>query len=69
MVTRNAAWALGFERKTGQIAVGRPADMVVLRPGVAPSTAEAAKAAVFAADTEVVATLRGGRLIAGRLTS
>jgi cytosine/adenosine deaminase-related metal-dependent hydrolase len=69
MVTRNAAWALGFERKTGQIAVGRPADMVVLRPGKAPSTAEAATAAIFAADTEVVATLRGGRLIAGRLTS
>ncbi len=69
MVTRNAAWALGFEHKTGRIAVGRPADLVVLRPGEAPSTVGAATAAVFAADTEVVATLRGGRPIAGRLTT
>jgi len=69
MVTRNAAWALGFERTTGRIAVGQPADVVVLRPGQTPSTAEAATAAIFAADTEVVATFRGGRLIAGRLTT
>lgn len=67
MVTRNAAWALGFEQTTGRIAVGRKADVAVLRPGGEPATVEAATAAVFAADTEVVATLRGGRLIAGRL--
>ena len=66
MTTRTAAWALGFERCTGRIAVRRPADLAVLRPGTIPSTAEAAAAAVFAADTEVVATFRGGRLIAGR---
>ena len=69
MVTRNAAWALGFERTTGRIAAGRKADAVILRPGEDPATVEAATAAVFAADTEVIATLRGGRLIAGRLAT
>ena len=69
MTTRTAAWALGFERCTGRIAVRRPADLAVLRPGTTPRTADAAAAAVFAPDTEVVATLRGGRLIAGQLAT
>lgn len=65
MVTQRAAWAVGFEDSTGRIAVGRPADLAILRPLSAPATADAAVAAVFAADTQVIATLRGGRIIAG----
>lgn len=67
ITTVNAAWGLGFDRTTGFLAPGRPADLVVLRPAVASTTAASATAAVFAPDTHVTATLRGGRLIAGSL--
>jgi len=67
MITINAAWALGFEHCTGHVAAGRPADLVVLRPAVTTRDAAAATVAVFAPDTTVLATLRGGRLIAGQL--
>jgi len=69
MVTADAAWPLGFEDRTGCIAVGRPADLAILRPAAAAVHAADAAAAVFAADTEVVATLRGGRCISGKLPS
>lgn len=64
MATRDAAWALLLERTSGTIAVGRPADLVVLRPalpGDDPATA------AFDPTTRVVATLRAGRVIAGSL--
>jgi len=67
MITINAAWALGFEHCTGHVAAGRPADLVVLRPAVTTRDAAAATVAIFAPDTTVLATLRGGRLIAGQL--
>ena len=67
MTTTDAAWPLGFENRTGCIAVGRPADLAILRPAAAPTRARDAAAAVFAADTRVIATLRGGRFIAGTL--
>ena len=43
------------------------ADLAMLRPATAPDSVAAATSAIFAADTEVVATLRGGRCIAGEL--
>jgi cytosine/adenosine deaminase-related metal-dependent hydrolase len=64
MATRDAAWALLLERTSGRIAVGRPADLVVLRP--ARPHADPAAAAIDPA-TRVVATLRAGRVIAGSL--
>jgi cytosine/adenosine deaminase-related metal-dependent hydrolase len=67
MITINAAWGLGFERHTGFLAAGRPADLVLLRPAVAATNSTAATASVFAPDTHITATLRGGRLIAGTL--
>lgn len=67
MVTMNGAWAIGFEHCTGRLTVGRPADLAMLRPATAPDSVAAATSAIFAADTEVVATLRGGRCIAGEL--
>ena len=65
MISANGAWALGFEHRTGCIAAGRPADFVILRPSVSPNTAEEATMMIFDCVTEVVATFRGGRPIAG----
>lgn len=64
MATVHGAWALGFERVAGVLAPGRPADLVVLRP--AQAHADPCTAALDPA-THVVATLRAGRVIAGRL--
>ena len=64
MATRDAAWALLLERTSGRIAVGRPADLVVLRP--VHHHDDPAAAALDPA-TRVVATLRAGRVIAGSL--
>ena len=64
MATVHGAWALGFERVAGRLAPGRPADLVVLRPaspGADPFTV------ALDPSTAVVATLRAGRLVAGRL--
>ena len=66
MITSNGAWALGFEHRTGSIATGRPADFVILKPSVSPSTADKATTAIFDATTAVVSTFRGGRPIAGQ---
>lgn len=63
MITSNAAWALGLERRTGLFAAGRPADLVVLRPTTNPSSVTTATASIFSSETRVIATLRGGRLI------
>ncbi|MBT7729579.1 MAG: amidohydrolase family protein, partial [Planctomycetaceae bacterium] len=65
MISVNGAWALGFEHRTGCIATGRPADFVILKPSVSPNTADQATMTIFDSMTEVVATFRGGRPIAG----
>jgi cytosine/adenosine deaminase-related metal-dependent hydrolase len=66
MATEHGAWALGFERVAGRLASGRPADLVVLRP--ASAHRDPHDAALDPATT-IVATLRAGRVIAGRLDS
>ena len=68
MITSNGAWALGFEHRTGSIATGRPADFVILKPSVSPSTADKATAAIFDKRTTVASTFRGGRSIAGNFS-
>lgn len=64
MATRHGAWALGLDRTCGILAPGRAADLVVLRPA---SRATDPRVAALDPATAVVATLRGGRLIAGTL--
>ncbi len=62
MATVEAAWALGFEDRAGRLAVGRPADLVILRPA---RGAEEPHEAALAPDTQVLTTLRSGRPIHG----
>lgn len=64
MATVNGAWALGFERTSGLLAAGRPADLTVLQPA---TRHRDPYEAILDPDTRVVATLRAGRVIAGRL--
>lgn len=60
MITTDAAWAIASESTAGQLAAGRRADLAVLRPN---SWSADPAADVLCPTTEVVATLRGGRLI------
>jgi cytosine/adenosine deaminase-related metal-dependent hydrolase len=64
MATIDAAWALGFERSCGILAPGRPADLAILVP--ADPSADP-HAAILDPATRIVATIRAGRVIAGRL--
>ena len=64
MATREAAWALGFERRAGIIATGRPADLAIIRP--AHAAGDPAEEAIGPAAV-VAATLRHGRLLHGNL--
>ncbi|MFM7207844.1 MAG: amidohydrolase family protein [Planctomycetaceae bacterium] len=64
MATIDAAWAIGFERVCGLLAPGRPADLAIL---TAAATNRDAHEAILDPAARVVATLRGGRLIAGAL--
>ena len=64
--TRGGAWSLMLEHRCGQLAVGRPADFVVLQ---APSGYADPHAAALDPATRVLATVRGGRLIFGELSS
>lgn len=64
MATIHGAWALAAEQRAGCLAVGRPADLVVLR---AATPAADPNAAAIDPGTRVAATLRRGRLIFGRL--
>lgn len=63
MATHHGAWALGFEHRAGRIVPGRPADLAILRP--ATGTARDPFASVLDPATNVIATLRSGRMIAG----
>jgi cytosine/adenosine deaminase-related metal-dependent hydrolase len=64
MVTLDGAWALGLEHRCGCLAVGRPADIAILRP--ADPAADPWAAALDPA-TAISGTIRHGRLIAGDL--
>ena len=64
MATIHGAWALGFDRVAGRIAPGRPADLVILRPATVPADPSAA---ALDPTTRIVATLRAGRVVAGRI--
>lgn len=64
MATIEGAWALGFDRQAGVLAPGRPADLVILRPTAMHRDPHEA---VLDPSTRIQATLRGGRIIAGRL--
>ncbi|MCE9629864.1 MAG: amidohydrolase family protein [Planctomycetia bacterium] len=64
MATIQGAWALGFERCSGMLAPGRPADLVILRPETRHRDPHDA---VLDPATRVVATLRAGTVIAGGL--
>ena len=66
MLSRDAAWALGYEHRAGSIAVGRPADLVVLAPS-GPFTDPLD--AILRPDARVAATLRRGRVLHGHLAS
>lgn len=65
MATGDGAWALGFERRCGRLSPGRLADLAVVLPA---GRHEDPHAAVLEESTQVIATLRRGRLIAGRLS-
>jgi cytosine/adenosine deaminase-related metal-dependent hydrolase len=60
MATVNAAWALAFEDRAGTIAVGRPADLCILRPST-PSPDPLVTS--LDPSTIVEATFKRGRLI------
>ncbi len=66
MMTRDAAWALAYEHRAGSIAVGRPADLVVLGPSGPFSDP---LDAILRPDTRVLATLRQGRVLHGSLAA
>lgn len=63
MATRHGAWALGFERTSGILAAGRPADLAI----VATAAGGEPFQAILDPANRVMATLRSGRVIAGRL--
>ena len=64
MATIESGWALGFERRSGILAPGRPADLVILRPAAVHRDPHDA---VLDPSTRILATLRVGRSIAGTL--
>ena len=64
MATLHGAWALMMEKRSGLLAPGRPADLAILRP--ARPCRDPYEAAIDPG-TQVIATLRSGKLIAGRL--
>jgi aminodeoxyfutalosine deaminase len=64
MMTSDAAWNVAHEVRAGSIAVGRPADLVVLTPS-GPFTDPLD--AILRPDTRVAATLRRGNVLHGQL--
>ena len=64
MATRDGAWALGFENRCGMLAPERPADLAIVLPA---GRYQDPHAAAMDQATKVVATLRRGRVIAGRI--
>jgi len=66
MMTSDATWNLAHEGRAGSIAVGRPADLAVLRPSGPFSDP---LDAILRSDTRVAAALRAGRVLHGQLAS
>ena len=64
MATQHGAWALAFERRCGMLAPGRSADLAILRPS---SRHADPREAVLDPATQLAATFRRGRVIAGAL--
>ena len=64
MATLHGSWALMMDRRSGSLATGRAADLVILRPA---SPHADPFSSVLDPATRILATLRSGRLIAGRL--
>lgn len=64
MATRQGAWALGFERRCGILAPGRPADLAIVQPS---GRYEDPHDAAVDPATQIAATLRRGRVIAGHV--
>lgn len=64
MATREGAWALGFDHRSGSLTPGRAADLVVLRPATV--HADPFEAALDPTAT-VVAVFRSGRLMHGTI--
>lgn len=64
MATRHGAWALMLDHRCGLLAPGRPADLVILRP-MAPHADPFT--AILDPTTHIIATLRSGRIIHGRI--
>jgi cytosine/adenosine deaminase-related metal-dependent hydrolase len=64
MATRQGAWALGFERRCGILSPGRSADLAILRPS---GRYEDPHEAAVDPATQVAATFRRGRVIAGSI--
>ncbi len=65
MATQHGAWALGFERRCGMLAPGRSADLAILRPS---SRHADPSEGVLDPATQIAATFRRGRVIAGSLS-
>jgi aminodeoxyfutalosine deaminase len=66
MATEAGAWVLGFADRSGSLAPGRPADLVILVPR---SGSADPWSAVLDPDTRIAATVRAGRVIAGSLAA
>jgi aminodeoxyfutalosine deaminase len=64
MATQHGAWALSFEHRCGRLAPGRFADLAILRPS---GRYEDPSEAVLDPATQLAATFRRGRVIAGSL--
>jgi len=64
MATQHGAWALAFERRCGTLSPRRFADLAILRPC---SPHADPSEAVLDPATQIVATLRRGRIIAGNV--
>jgi imidazolonepropionase-like amidohydrolase len=64
MATQHGAWALAFERRCGMLAPGRFADLAILR---SLSRHADPSEAVLDPATQLTATLRRGRVIAGNI--
>lgn len=62
MATLDAAWAIGLERSSGRLAVGRPADVTII--SMHAPNADPLEAAIDPGNS-VLTTLRGGRPIHG----
>jgi len=67
MATTTGAWAVGFEPQAGVIAVGRSADLAIIRPAAATPQRTAPFAAALDPGATIAATIRRGRLIAGEV--